>query len=84
MFPFDKIKIDKSFTQNVAERAHCAAIVSAALAISRSLDMTTTAEGVETRAQADRLRVLGCDAVQGYYFARPQEPDQISKLINES
>jgi diguanylate cyclase (GGDEF)-like protein len=70
MFPFDKIKIDKSFTQNMAERAHCAAIVSAALAISRSLDMTTTAEGVETMEQFEMLRTSGVTFAQGYLFGK--------------
>jgi diguanylate cyclase (GGDEF)-like protein/PAS domain S-box-containing protein len=59
-------------------------IVDALIQLAHALQLTVTAEGVETRAQADRLRVLGCDAVQGYYFARPQEPDQITKLIHES
>ena len=48
MFPFDKIKIDKSFTQNMTKRAECAAIISAALTLAQSLDIATTAEGVET------------------------------------
>src|SRR2546423_810407 len=51
MFPFDKIKIDKSFTLNMTKRADCAAIISAVLALARSLDITTTAEGVETKEQ---------------------------------
>jgi diguanylate cyclase (GGDEF)-like protein/PAS domain S-box-containing protein len=71
MFPFDRIKIDKSFTSNMTKRADCAAIVSAALTLAHSLDIATTAEGVETTEQLKLLRLAGVGAVQGYLFARP-------------
>jgi EAL domain-containing protein (putative c-di-GMP-specific phosphodiesterase class I) len=71
MFPFDKIKIDKSFTQNMTRRADCAAVISAVLALAHSLDITTTAEGVETKEQLRLLSMAGVSAVQGYLIQRP-------------
>ena len=71
MFPFDKIKIDKSFTQNLTKRADCAAIISAVLALGSGLNIRTVAEGVETEQQFQILRSAGVDFVQGYLFARP-------------
>jgi diguanylate cyclase (GGDEF)-like protein/PAS domain S-box-containing protein len=71
MFPFDKIKIDKSFTQNLTKRAECAAIISAALTLAQNLDIATTAEGVETNDQYKLLRLAGVTSLQGYLFQRP-------------
>ena len=73
MFPFDKIKIDRSFTQGLAHRADCAAVVSAVVTLARSLDVVVTAEGVETREEFELLRVAGVQFVQGYLFGRPVE-----------
>jgi EAL domain-containing protein (putative c-di-GMP-specific phosphodiesterase class I) len=70
-FPFDKIKIDKSFTQNLTKRAECAAVVSAALTLAQNLSIATTAEGVETLDQYQLLRLAGVTSVQGYLFKRP-------------
>ena len=70
-FPFDKIKIDKSFTQGLSNRAECAAIVASVLTLARGLDMTVTAEGVETKQQFELLRIAGVHQMQGYLFARP-------------
>jgi diguanylate cyclase (GGDEF)-like protein/PAS domain S-box-containing protein len=77
MFPFDKIKIDKSFTQNLTKRADCAAIIAATLAIATSLDMATTAEGVETAEQYRLLRLAGVTSLQGYLFKRPCPASEI-------
>jgi diguanylate cyclase (GGDEF)-like protein/PAS domain S-box-containing protein len=71
MFCFDKIKIDKSFTQNLTKRAECAAIISAALTLAQSLSIATTAEGVETKDQYRLLRLAGVTSMQGYLFKRP-------------
>ncbi|HXW43111.1 MAG TPA: EAL domain-containing protein [Xanthobacteraceae bacterium] len=71
MFPFDKIKIDKSFTQNLTKRSECAAIISATLTLAQSLDIATTAEGVETVDQYRLLRLAGVTTLQGYLFKRP-------------
>ena len=71
MFPFDRIKIDKSFTQNMTKRSECAAIISATLTLAQSLDIATTAEGVETVDQYRLLRLAGVTSLQGYLFKRP-------------
>jgi EAL domain-containing protein (putative c-di-GMP-specific phosphodiesterase class I) len=71
IFPFDKIKIDKSFIQKVTSRADCAAIISATMTLAQSLDKETTAEGVETAEQYKLLRLAGVTSLQGYLFKRP-------------
>lgn len=71
MFPFDKIKIDKSFVNDLSNRADCAAIVCAVTGLGRSLSILTTAEGVETQEQFELLRAAGCNQMQGYLFGRP-------------
>jgi diguanylate cyclase (GGDEF)-like protein/PAS domain S-box-containing protein len=77
MFPFDKIKIDRSFVAEIATRSDCAAIVTAIIGLARCLDMVTTAEGVETNEQFELLRIAGCGQMQGYLFGVPVP---ISKL----
>jgi diguanylate cyclase (GGDEF)-like protein len=72
IFPFDTIKIDKSFTQNLTKRAECRAIISAVLALGSGLSIKTVAEGVETEEQFQLLRAAGVDFVQGYLFGRPR------------
>ena len=71
IFPFDKIKIDKSFTQGVLDRRDCRAIVASTLALAQGLGTVTTAEGVETEEQLEYMRIAGVDLVQGYLFGRP-------------
>ena len=71
MFPFDKIKIDRSFTLNLTKRSDCAAIVSAVLALGHGLDIETVAEGVETEQQFSILRAAGVTFVQGNLFGSP-------------
>jgi diguanylate cyclase (GGDEF)-like protein len=71
MFPFDKIKIDRSFTLNLTKRSDCAAIVSAVLALGHGLDIETAAEGVETEQQFSILRAAGVTFVQGNLFGLP-------------
>jgi diguanylate cyclase (GGDEF)-like protein len=71
IFPFDKIKIDKSFTQGVLDRRDCRAIVASTLALAQGLGTVTTAEGVETEEQLEYMRNAGVDLVQGYLFGRP-------------
>jgi diguanylate cyclase (GGDEF)-like protein len=70
-FPFDKIKIDRSFTQSLTKRAECAAIISSVCALGVGLNMLTVAEGVETEQQLAILRAAGVDLAQGYLFGRP-------------
>ena len=71
MFPFDKIKIDKSFVAEFSNRADCAAIVCAVTGLGRTLQLDTTGEGVETAEQFELLRAAGCTQVQGFLFNRP-------------
>jgi predicted signal transduction protein with EAL and GGDEF domain len=71
MFPFDKLKIDKSFVAELSNRAECAAIVCAVIGLGRSLGIGTTAEGVETSEQFELLRAAGCREAQGYLLSRP-------------
>ncbi len=78
MFPFDKIKIDKSFTQNMTKRGDCAAIISGILALAHRLDIATTAEGVETRDQLRLLSVAGVTTVQGYLIAPPAPASELA------
>jgi diguanylate cyclase (GGDEF)-like protein/PAS domain S-box-containing protein len=77
MFPFDKIKVDKSFTQNLTKRTECAAIIAATLTLARSLDIATTAEGVETVDQYRLLRLAGVTSLQGYLFETPCQSAQL-------
>ncbi|QUS35680.1 EAL domain-containing protein [Falsirhodobacter algicola] len=70
-FPFDKIKLDRSFVREVETDAQCKAIIRAILALGRSLEVPVLAEGVETLAQLDLLRAEGCDEAQGYLLGRP-------------
>ena len=77
MFPFDKIKVDKSFIQNLTRRTECAAIIAATLTLARSLDIATTAEGVETVDQYRLLRLAGVTSLQGYLFQSPCQSGQL-------
>lgn len=69
-FPFDKIKIDRCFVSELAEREDCQAIVRSVIALANDLNMTTTAEGVEDVVQLTTLRDGGCDQVQGFYYSK--------------
>ena len=69
-FPFDKIKIDRCFVNELSQREDCQAIVRSVIALANDLNMTTTAEGVEVKEQLDALMSNGCDQVQGFYFSR--------------
>jgi diguanylate cyclase (GGDEF)-like protein len=71
-FPFDKIKLDRSFTQGLERDMQAKAIVRAVLALGKSLEIKVLAEGVETNEQLSILRTEGCDEAQGYYLGRPQ------------
>jgi diguanylate cyclase (GGDEF)-like protein len=82
-FPFDKIKIDRSFIRDMADHEESLAIVRAVTAMGASLGMITTAEGVETREQLDRLRAEGCIQVQGYLFSPPRPASEIDGLLSK-
>jgi diguanylate cyclase (GGDEF)-like protein/PAS domain S-box-containing protein len=80
-FPFDKIKIDRSFVKDLAERSDCVAIVRAISGLGRSLNITTTAEGVETMDQLDWLRAEGCNEVQGFLFSAAKPAAEVEALL---
>ena len=80
-FPFDVIKIDRSFITGVDVDEGAAALASSVIRIGRALNLTSLAEGVETVGQADWLTKAGCDEAQGYFFARPMPPDQLLPLL---
>ena len=71
MFPFDKIKIDRSFTRELSANADCASIVSAVANLGRSLRIETVAEGIESDDQLALVRAAGCTHAQGFLFGRP-------------
>jgi EAL domain-containing protein (putative c-di-GMP-specific phosphodiesterase class I) len=81
---FSKIKIDQSFVRAAAQgERESLAIVGAILALARGLGVKTTAEGVETEAQGQVMRELGCDELQGFYFGRPVESDGLERSSEE-
>lgn len=80
-FPFDKLKIDKSFIMNLDQRSDADAIVRAVVGLGRSLRIRTCAEGVETEEQVKFLRGEGCDELQGYYFSKPLPAEVIADLF---
>ncbi|CAH2602409.1 protein of unknown function [Rhodovastum atsumiense] len=80
-FPFDKVKIDRSFTRGLEESPQSNAIVRAVTGLCIGLDMTTTAEGVETKAQFQVLFREGCGEAQGYLFSRPCPGAEIPALL---
>lgn len=80
-FPFDKIKIDRSFVKVLGEQDSAAAVVRAITDLSAALGMETTAEGVEEQEQLDHLREQGCTSVQGYLFSRPIPAMEVLDLL---
>ena len=82
---FSTIKVDRSFVQGAAQKSpESLAIIRAVVAMAQSLDMTTTAEGVEDAAQAAMIREMGCTKIQGYYFGRPMAADDATALVRRS
>ena len=81
-FPLDELKVDKSFVDGLGTDADDTAIVAAVIAMAHALGLHVVAEGVETAEQLHRLRTLGCEQVQGYYFAPPGPPDAIDGLLH--
>lgn len=85
VFPFDRLKIDRSFVQDLPAGGDAAAIVRAVAGLGRSLGIAVTAEGVETQEQLSQLCAEGCDAAQGYLFSRPVPvamiPDVIAGMV---
>ena len=80
-FPFDKIKIDRSFVTNIADDPSAAAIVKAIVDLATALEMETTAEGVENDGQLAQLEQQGCSTLQGFLFGRPLTIDAATDLL---
>jgi EAL domain-containing protein (putative c-di-GMP-specific phosphodiesterase class I) len=81
-FPFDKIKIDRCFVNDIAEPDGSSCIVQAVVNIAAARHMTTTAEGVETKQQLELLRALGCAEMQGYLFSPAKPAAEIRQLFD--
>ena len=81
--PIDKLKIDKSFVQDMAHSAESSAIVQAIVAMSHRLDLCVIAEGVETADQVAALRKADCDQIQGYFYSKPLGPQECAAFIRE-
>ena len=80
-FKVDRIKIDRSLVVAMMGSTHGTAIVSAILAMAHALDVHVTAEGVETEEQANILKAMGCDEIQGYWFSRPLTPQAFEHIL---
>lgn len=81
--PLDKLKIDKSFVQDMAHSAESSAIVQAIVAMAHRLQLAVIAEGVETADQVAALRKADCDQIQGYYYSRPLAVDDCAAFIRQ-
>jgi EAL domain-containing protein (putative c-di-GMP-specific phosphodiesterase class I) len=82
-FPFDRIKIDQSFVRELAERPDCVAIIRTVVGLGTSLGIATTAEGVETQEQLERLRAEGCKEVQGFLFSAPRRASDVALMLRD-
>ena len=82
-FPFDKIKVDKSFIQAVETSVHAAAIVKATLLLGRSLNIPVLARASRPTRHLDFLREEGCNSVQGYLFGKPMPVDVVNRMIED-
>jgi EAL domain-containing protein (putative c-di-GMP-specific phosphodiesterase class I) len=80
-FPLATLKIDRSFIREISLEADSHPITTAAISLAHGQGLLAIAEGVETERQAERLHQLGCDAAQGYHFARPQPAEELTGLL---
>jgi EAL domain-containing protein (putative c-di-GMP-specific phosphodiesterase class I) len=80
-FPFDKIKIDRSFIGTLGESSGSEAIVRTIASLGANLGMETTAEGIETPEQLELVRQAGCTEAQGYHFSRPCAASEAFRII---
>lgn len=82
-FPFDKIKIDRSFVHNLASDEDSMAIIRAVTGLGSSLRIATTGEGVETMQESDYLKSQGCTEAQGYFFSKPRPASEVYQMLGE-
>jgi diguanylate cyclase (GGDEF)-like protein/PAS domain S-box-containing protein len=80
-FPFDKIKIDRSFVHELSDNKESRAIIRAVVGLGSSLGMSTTAEGVETQEELDYMKRQGCTEAQGYFFSKPCPAKEVNALL---
>ena len=83
-FPFDALKIDRSFVQGIPDDADDVALTKAIIAMAHSLNLRVVAEGVEDIRQLDVLRACGCDEVQGFLFSRPVPATEFARLLRQA
>ncbi|MCK4706100.1 MAG: EAL domain-containing protein, partial [Gammaproteobacteria bacterium] len=83
-FPLDRLKIDRSFVEDIMKSADDAAMIVSIIALAHSMKLQVLAEGVETKEQLEYLQKQGCDEVQGFYFSRPLPADEFEKLLSTS
>jgi diguanylate cyclase (GGDEF)-like protein len=81
-FPFDELKIDRSFVADILADPQAAAVVQTILALARSLDMTVVVEGIETEEQARLLTAMGCAKGQGWHFGKPVPAAELQQLLS--
>ena len=80
-FPYDKIKIDRSFISAIATDKAACDVLRTIGALAKTLNMRVTAEGVETKEQFEFLRQIACDQVQGFYFAKPMQDHELAPFL---
>ena len=83
-FPFDTIKIDRSFVRDMLTRADCRAIINAVVGLARSLNITTVIEGIETQEQFEAARDDGCDEGQGFLFSKPLPEAAVREFLSRT
>jgi diguanylate cyclase (GGDEF)-like protein len=83
-YEVDKIKIDRSFVSSLGKEDSASAIVGAIIALGQAMNLTVTAEGVETQEQEHFLRSAGCDEMQGYWYSKALSKEKIARLLNHA
>ncbi|MGH8994107.1 MAG: putative bifunctional diguanylate cyclase/phosphodiesterase [Acidimicrobiia bacterium] len=83
-FPFDILKLDRSFIEHIADEVEARTVVQAVIRLGHDLGLTVVAEGVEDEAQQRWLQQWGCDAAQGFLFARPMPSDQLDDFLDDA
>ena len=83
-FPLDKLKIDKSFIDDIDRNRKDEGLAKTIITMGHGLGLTVAAEGVETRSQLEKLRQLGCDVIQGFYYSHPLPPEALTALLEKS
>ena len=80
-FPFDKIKIDRSFVRDMPDRSDCRAIVRAVAGLAATLNIATIIEGIETEEQLEMAKTEGCNEAQGFLFSKPMPAREVAEFL---